>query len=117
MRTSRIAAVMVVICFIVSGASVVWGADKEKECKYKHDSTKKVVVVTEENGKFKKFKIDNQDPVDADYSGQVGSVYVNFGSPAGSQKLIEVEDGTCMFTGNGTCVTYYSGGAWHQRCW
>lgn len=114
MRTSRITAIMVVICFMVSGASVVWG--KEKECKYKHDPNKKVVVITEDDGKFKNFKIDGQE-VPQDISGYTYGMSLDFGGNAGNQKVRDIEDGACIFTGNGTCVTYFSGGTWHQRCW
>ena len=114
MRNSRIMAVMIVICFTVSGASMVWG--KEKECKYKHDATKKVVVITDDSGKFEKFKINDQEGP-ADNSGQVGRMSINFGDSTGNQGVIEVEDGMCIFTGSGTCVTYFSGGTWHKRCW
>jgi len=104
---------MIVICFTVSGASMVWG--KEKKCGYQHDK-KEVVVITDNNGKFEKFKIDGEE-VPEDISGYAYGVSIDFGGNAGKQKLIEVEDGTCMFTGNGTCASYWYGGTWHQRCW
>ena len=114
MRNSRIMAIMIVICFTVSGASVVWG--KEKECKYKHDTNKKVFVITDDNGKFEKFKIDGAE-VPEDIAGYAYGMILNFGGNAGEQKVIEVEDGSCIFTGSGTCASYFYGGTWHQKCW
>ncbi len=116
MRTSRVMALMIAICFTFVGASLLWGGEKEFKCG-SHGNLK---VHWDNSGKFQKFTLNGATvPPDRTYNaanGDLTSAGLELRDGQMMLKVREMKDGTWLKAGDGSCYYYYSGGTLVRKC-
>lgn len=112
MRTSRILAVLLLLCFTFAGTSMLWAQPVDVPVRLgnerftlRYDSnTRAFDGIRNEAGQIQPTR-----------QGPVWNLRImEHGQPP--QRIISVPDGTIITSGDGTCVWYFIGGTWIQFC-